>query len=109
MGVNADFYRNLVIFRGGGGLNPHIPAPLDPRMLTLDLLIASAYISDHVVYLNPRPVFTGMTNEFYQKNCFTSEFLLFCRLKDPKDYYASKYIEFTESSTRNPQAKRWSP
>ena len=58
---------------------------------------------------NPRPVFTGMTNKFYQKNCFTSEFLLFCRLKDPKDYYSSKYIEFTESSMRNPQAKRRSP
>ena len=91
VGVNADFYRNLVIFRGGGrGLNPHIPAPLDLRMLALDLLITSTYISDHAVYLNQRPVFTGMTNEFYLKNCFTSEFLLFCRLKDPKDYYASK-------------------
>ena len=66
VGVNADFYRNLVIFRGGG-LNPRIPAPLDPRMLTLDLLITSTYISDHVVYLSPIPVFTGMTNECYQK------------------------------------------
>ena len=75
VGVNADFYRNLVIFRGGGGaLNPRIPAPLDQRMLTLDLLITSTYISDHAVYLNPRPIFTGMTNEFYQKNCLTSDF-----------------------------------
>ena len=78
-------------------------------MLTLDLLITKTYISDHAVYLNQRPVFTGMTNEFYQQRCFTSEFLLFCRLKDPKNYYTSKYIEITESSTRNPQAKRCSP
>ena len=88
VGVNADFYRNLVIFLGGGGLNPHIPAPLDPRMLTLDLLITRTYISDHGMYLIPRPVYTGMTNEFYLKNCFTSDFFLFRRLKDPKDCYA---------------------
>ena len=77
VGGNADLYRNLVIFLGGGGLNPHIPAPLDLRLLTLDLLITSTYISDHVVYLNPRPAFTGTTNEYYQKNCFTSELFLF--------------------------------
>ena len=75
-GVNADFYRNLVIFQGGG-LNPHIPAPLDPRMLTLDLLITSTYISHHAVYFNPRPVFTGTTNEFFEMNCFTSVFLFY--------------------------------
>ena len=74
VGVNADFYRNLVIFPGVVGLNPHITAPLDPRMLTLNLLIISTYISDHAVYLNPRPVFTGMTNQYYQKYCFTSDF-----------------------------------
>ena len=80
--VNADFYRNLLILRRGGS-EPHIPAPLDPCMLTLDLSITRTYISDHAVYLNPRPVFTGMTKEFYQKNCFTSDFFLFCRLKGP--------------------------
>ena len=105
MGVNADLYRNLMIFRGGS----ESPAPLDPRMLTLDLLITSTYISDHAVYLNPRPVFTGMTNEFYQKYCFTSDFLYFVVLKILKTIMHQKYIEFTESSTRNPQAKRWSP
>ena len=105
-GVIADFYRNLVIFPGGGGgggLNPHITAPLDPRMLTLDLLIISTYISDHAVYLNPRPVFTGMTNQYYQKYCFTSDFFLLCRLKDPKDktimHRKYMYIEFYEKST----------
>ena len=78
VGVKADFYRNLVIFQeGGGGSEPPYPAPLDPSMLTLDLLITSTYISDHAVYFNRRPVFTGMTNEFCQKNCFTSEFFLF--------------------------------
>ena len=97
VGVNADFYRNLVIFRGGGGggLNPHIPAPLDPRMLTLDLLITSTYISDHAVYLDPRPVFTGMTNEFYQKNCFTHDFFYFVVLKTLKTIMHQKYILFT--------------
>ena len=50
------------------------------------------------MYLNPRPVFTGMTNKFDQQKRFRS--LSFCHLKDPKDYYAfKKYIEFTESST----------
>ena len=89
VGINADFYRNLVI-SGGGGLNPHISAPLDPRKLTINLLISSTCISDHAVYLNPRPVFTGMTNEFYQRTVLHPICFYFCRLKDPKDYYASK-------------------
>ena len=50
-------------------------------MLTLGLLITSTYILEHAVFLNPRPVFTGMTNEFYQKNCFTSDFFYFVVLK----------------------------
>ena len=108
VGVNADFYRNLEIFRWGG-LNPLIPAPLDPRMLTLDLLITSTYISDHAVYLNQRPVFTGMTNEFYLKNCLHPNFYYFVILKILKTIMHQKYIEFTKSSTRNPPAKRWSP
>ena len=50
----------------------------------------------------------GMSNDFYQKNCFTSDFFYFVVLKILKTIMHQKYIEFTESSTRNPQAKRWS-
>ena len=72
-------------------------------MLTLDLLITSIHISDHAVYLNPRPVFTGMTNEFYQKELFYIQlFFYFVVLKILKTIMHQTYIEFTESSTRNP-------
>ena len=82
MGVNADFYRNLVIFPGGGGgSEPPYPRPSGSAHITLDPLITSTYILDHAVYLNPRPGFTGMSNEFYQKNCFTSDFFYFVVLK----------------------------
>ena len=75
-------------------------------MFTLDILITSTYISDHAVYLNQRPVFTGMSNKFYQKNCLTSDFFYFVVLKILKTIMHQRYTEFTESSTRNPQAKR---
>ena len=80
-----------------------IPRLLDPRILTLDLLITSTYISDHAIYLNKRPVYTILTNKFYQQKRFRSvSFFSFYHLKD---FYAIKtYIEFTESSTRNSQA-----
>ena len=77
-------------------------------MLTLDLLNTSTYISDHAVYLNQRPVFTGMTNEFYLETVLHPNFYYFVVFKILKTIMHQKYIEFTESSTRNPQAKRWS-
>ena len=76
-------------------------------MLTLDLLITSTYIWNHAVYLNPRSVFTGMTNEFYKRTVLHPNFNYFVVLKILKTIMHKKYIEF--SSTRNPQAKRWSP
>ena len=78
-------------------------------MLTRDLLITSTYISDHAVYLNPRQVFTGMTNKFYQKNFFKSVFFYFAVLKILKTIMHQKYIEFTESSTRNPVPVKLAP
>ena len=82
-GSNANFYRNfleLVIY----------PAPLDPRILTLDLLITSTYISDHAMYLNKRPVYTGLTNKFYQQKRFRSvSFFHFIILKT---FMQSKHI-----------------
>ena len=112
-GVNADLYNNLVIFWGmgwGGGLIPHIPVPLDPRMLTHDLLITSTYISDQCCVFKSKTSFHGNDERILPKELFYIRFFFyFVVFKILKTIMHQKYIEFTISSTRNPQAKLWSP